>query len=618
MELMEHPNRFIWTFGNHEPLMMYRRVGGKSTGGVPGGAHWLEKWHHWYDSAECAETMKNLHLNVLHCRCYKGLGWEAEKDDFKNVVSFARRCRERGMKVLAYIQHSSVYPEIMRREVPELENWCAVDRDGKLWNYNTSYWRWIPCPNRPGYLDYMDKVITRIVRSGEFDGVMFDNLINYPCYCPDCRKKFAEHLRQKGFDFLDPDFVEMPPVEMPGEIMDPVAVEFIRFRHDLISRTVEHYRELVKGIDPDCIISGNIPVMPRRSGLIYWNTPPARIVPALDIPLSQSGNQGQWNGTDCVVSQQHELKLNRALHSHALPLNDADAGGGTAVGGSYIGPLYESLFGGAIPVDRIIMKPVRGGALNDGVIAARKPILDRLYELAHQWEDVLMLPDYEPIGLLYSEDSLTFSQKAADGYLRCAESLLRSHIPFRVIVSCGGMIDEKEMAECSALILPNANCLSDTVVQKIRSFRGKLYLAGEENGSNDENYCEREELPFEDIPAEKLSIPPHDVSRADWKIEVHFVQDDWKKIFAPEISFDLHPAAHPVIKMKDGRVAAILISAPTEVPAAKVTVPAALQEKSYQVILQDKIIPAAFCGDTAELPAFEGMMMLIAVPGGQK
>lgn len=108
MEPQKHPNRFIWTFGNHEPLVMYRRIGRKSTGGVPGSARWLEKWHHWYDSADCAETMKNLHLNILHCRCYKGLGWEAEKDDFANIISFARNCRERGIKHPIYIAKSSV------------------------------------------------------------------------------------------------------------------------------------------------------------------------------------------------------------------------------------------------------------------------------------------------------------------------------------------------------------------------------------------------------------------------------------------------------------------------------------------------------------------------------
>ncbi len=108
MEILKHPSRFFWTFGNHEPLNMYRRIGRNSTGGVPGGARWLADWHHWYDSEECAETMADLGLNILHCRCYKGLGWEEEKKDFPNVLSFARACRKRGITVLAYVQYSAV------------------------------------------------------------------------------------------------------------------------------------------------------------------------------------------------------------------------------------------------------------------------------------------------------------------------------------------------------------------------------------------------------------------------------------------------------------------------------------------------------------------------------
>ena len=50
MDIVDHPGRFIWTFGNHENLPMYRRIGKVSTGGVQGNALWLEKWHNWYDS----------------------------------------------------------------------------------------------------------------------------------------------------------------------------------------------------------------------------------------------------------------------------------------------------------------------------------------------------------------------------------------------------------------------------------------------------------------------------------------------------------------------------------------------------------------------------------------
>ena len=33
-----NPLSLRWTFGNHEPVSMYRRIGRKSTGGIEGGS----------------------------------------------------------------------------------------------------------------------------------------------------------------------------------------------------------------------------------------------------------------------------------------------------------------------------------------------------------------------------------------------------------------------------------------------------------------------------------------------------------------------------------------------------------------------------------------------------
>ncbi len=615
MEILKHPSRFIWTFGNHEPLSMYRRIGRNSTGGMPGGALWLEKWHRWYDSEECARTMAGLGMNLLLCRCYKGLGWGYEKADFPNVVSFARNCRKHGIKVLAYIQYSTLYPEIMRREIPDLINWASLNRDGKPYTYFDSYWRWMPCPNRPGFIDYLDGVLHRIAGSGEFDGVMFDNTISFPCYCPDCRKKFAAGLAADHFDFLDPDFVEMPPEHLPEEIMEPVAQAFLRFRYRTVQKTFEHFRKVVKSIDPECLISANVPIMPRWQGLAYFNTPPLALSPSLDITLSQTGNQPEWNGQDCVISQTYELKMMKAMHINAVPLNDADAGGDGDAGSSYIGPLFESLFGGSIPVDRIIMKPLRGGALNKVLMEARKPILDRLREIARKYEPLLELPDYAPVGLLYAEDALLFSKSSSDDFLRCQESLLRGHIPYRLIPSRRDWIDEAALSGCSTVIVPGARCLSDRIVSVLRSCRGHLVLAGDGNGDYDENYRQRETSPFDDLPdAEKVPVTPHDVSNAEWRTEIHFVADDWGERFAAPVRLRLHPAASVVFKQNEkGKIAGILISAPLRVEqAGEVTLPESMRAASYEFVTLAETCAAEFEGDKLKLPPFDGMLMIRA------
>lgn len=617
MDIQKHPGRFFWTFGNHEPISMYRRIGRNSTGGVPGSAKWLADWHRWYDSEECAEIMARTGLNVLHCRCYKGLGWEEEKKDFPNVVSFARACRKRGITVLAYIQYSSLYPEIMRREIPDLIDWCQLDQNGKPHTYLDSYWRWMPCPNRPGFLEYMDDIIRTIVSSGEFDGVMFDNTLNYPCYCPECRAKFSEWIAGKNFTFLDPRFVEMPPCdkekEMIGnreEIMDPVIIEYTRFRQATVENSFKRFRTLIKSIDPDCIISANLPMMPRRESLLFYNAPPMKLGPLLDVTLSQTGNEPSWNGKDICITQQHEIKFANALKLRSVPLNDGDAGNDSVVDSAYSGALFEALFGNTVPMDRIIMKPLQGGAFNQKRYDVRKPIIEKVQEFAKKYESVLELAEYTPVGLLYSDDSCTFSRKAHEGYFLCEESLLRNHIPFRIIPVSGDQINKDDLDECSVLILPNANCLSDNIVALLRDFKGRLILAGNENGLNDENYCQRAKLPF---TGEAIPLPPHEIEKLGWKNTIRFKTDGWDEFLRQDISFELHPAAHPVIKMDNGKVAAILISAPCSVPESKITVPVSMQNSVYDLITLDSRQSISFNNsNTLELPAFEGMIALVA------
>ena len=57
-------NRMLWTFGNHESLLMYRRIGRRSTGGVQGSAEWMESWHRRFDSEETFARMEEIGANT--------------------------------------------------------------------------------------------------------------------------------------------------------------------------------------------------------------------------------------------------------------------------------------------------------------------------------------------------------------------------------------------------------------------------------------------------------------------------------------------------------------------------------------------------------------------------
>ena len=186
-----------WTFGNHEPLAMYRRAGSRATGGMEGGALWLEDWHRWFDSEASTRLMEDLGLNILHCRFYKGLGWQYESRDFPNVQRFVENCHKHGIRVLAYVQFSTLYYETMLAEIPDLADWAAIDENGRKRTYHgPAYYRWRPCINAPGFEPYLKKVVAIALGEGGFDGIMFDNCDAPPCHCPRCAALFRKHLAE--------------------------------------------------------------------------------------------------------------------------------------------------------------------------------------------------------------------------------------------------------------------------------------------------------------------------------------------------------------------------------------------------------------------------------------
>ena len=171
-------------------------------------------------------------------------------------------------------------------------------------------------------------------------------------------------------------------------------------------------------------------------------------------------------------------------------------------------------------------------------------------------------------------------------------------------------------ASCSTIrpitpaIVPNAaQSLSDEVVGVIRNYKGRLILAGNENGLNDEDYRQRAELPF---TGETIPLPAHQIVKLNWKIELRFQPDGWDELLRQEISFELHPAAHPVVKMKDGKVAAVLISAPCSVPGGEIKVPLSMQKSGYKLFTLNGPRNVTFDGETLRLPGFEGALALIS------
>ncbi|MDD4789470.1 MAG: hypothetical protein PHO07_20055 [Pirellulales bacterium] len=491
-----------WTFGNHEPLAMYRRAGSRATGGMEGGALWLEDWHRWFDSEASTRLMEDLGLNILHCRFYKGLGWQYESRDFPNVQRFVENCHKHGIRVLAYVQFSTLYYETMLAEIPDLADWAAIDENGRKRTYHgPAYYRWRPCINAPGFEPYLKKVVAIALGEGGFDGIMFDNCDAPPCHCPRCAALFRKHLAEipdpeNRFGLPTVAHV-LPPVRTGfGEIQDPVYQEWIRFHSarlgDLYRRLYRH----AKACKPSAIVSGNIQNIRRanmaaRSGLIATD-----LADCFDVFVSQSGNApGVVDG--CVVNRVRELKLAGAAKTSILAFCDSDAGGAAEdkTKGEALALVEDAVFGG-IPTDRTVLKADRE-MVSPERVALHRSLLERFNATVRSGRKGLAAESYQPVRLLYPRESLMFSEQSHRALLSAEEILLRNHVPY-------GLLPTEAAAplpipgDCEVLLVCDQRCLAGSQIEALVRFArggGRLIVTGQ-SGWYDESYRQRRENPL--------------------------------------------------------------------------------------------------------------------------
>ncbi len=554
-----------WTFGNHEPLSMYRRAGRPTTGGAEGGALWLADWHSWFDSEACPSVMQELGLNFCHCRFYKGMGWNFESRDFPNVKRFVENAHRHGVRVLAYVQFSTLYYETMLDEVPDLADWAAVDENGKKRCYNGAYYRWMPCINAPGFEPYLKKMIRIALAEGGFDGVMLDNAFAPPCYCPRCRALFREHLArvpapEQRFGLPTVAHVEPPPPRRSayGEIQDPIEQQWIQFGCGRLTALYGRLYAFTKSVKPDAVFSANICNIRRANmaGEAALNMPD--LGGCFDLYVSQSGNAPNAEG-GCIVNRVRELKLARALRTPILALCDGD--GGISDEARYFLPLMEDVIWGGIPTDRTVLKPDRAN-VSPEALAFRRPLLQRFNETVRTYRESLSAQESAPLRLFYSRESVMYSEKAHRALLGAEEILLRNHVPYELVVSAA----ERPPAlsdDGRVVLVPDQRCLSDKEVEALVQYArsgGRLVVTGA-SGAYDPLYRQRRDNPLvsglagcpRTVVSEAVDEAP--VKSAGGTIKVAAPSDNGKRLLAdlakhwtPDVGIDAPPTVLAEIK----------------------------------------------------------------------
>ena len=493
----------FWAFGNHEPLAMYRRIGGRCTGGVEGGALYLEKWHSWYDSEESVRAIAEMGGNILHCRFYKGMGWEYEKKDFPAVRRFAERCRKAGIRVLAYVQYSTLYYEFMEEEIPHLADWAARSSTGAFIPYvsETHYFRWMPCVNSAGFVSYLKGIVSKAAEAGCFDGVMVDNWFAAQCRCGRCLALFREYLEKNcdPAEFGLPNFrhVRFPSeasIASQGELKDPLIIAALEFWAESNHRAMKALYDHAMTLRPDWIFAGNggsprtfAFFRERGLHLTFFRD-------CCNLLVAQTGNEpGIRNGS--TVNRIREMMICELFGLPVYPLSDGDAGELSSADerNLLLARLFECRVWHGIAGDRMITTPDRGNMLNPELYERRKRMNTRFRELSEQYGAFLDGSEDARVGVLLSTASLKLSKESNGALLSWEELLMRKHIPFRPVL-CGGAAAEG-MENCRILIAAGQRCLSDKEVRILKNFPGTL-IVDSSTGEYDERHRHRAENPF--------------------------------------------------------------------------------------------------------------------------
>ena len=494
-----------WTFGAHEPYAMYRRVGRRCTGGIDGNARWLRPWLNWWDE-EAPRLMKELGLNWVHSRFYKGMGWEAEKKDFPNVKTFVRNCHVNGVHVLAYVQFSTCYPEIIRKEFPDIDTWAQIDENGNPRNYHDgSYFRTMPCINCRAWEENTKRMCTIALTEGGFDGIMFDNAFAYPCYCERCEKAFNEYIcglpdHEERFGFEDLSSVRLPhpvPQAVDGEIRDPVVQAWTRWRTDTVSGVYRRLRNHIKSIRPDAVMSAN--AQPFRRVSAPWRNAidMVEIAGILDLILGQNANYPSFS-EGRITSRIRDLKLARELKRPIVALCDSDSMMTPDQERHYLLPLYEDLVFGGVPTDRTIMNPTPvEGFVDRDRIARRKPLLAQFNALVRNRVKLFKAEPWQPIRLFYPVKEVQFSRRASSGLCAAEEIMIRRHLPWGYLVST----PEKPFEvppDAEVIVVSDQVALSETQVRELVAWakKGGRLIATGDSGRYDEFNAQHLVNPF--------------------------------------------------------------------------------------------------------------------------
>ena len=462
--------------GNWEPLAHRRRAVLSSTDDV-------DRYQAEH-SEEMVTRLLEAGVTAVVWHCFKGLGFEHEKDDMELTRQFGVLCHEHGLKLGTYVNFGSIFTETFFAEMPEARQWLAIDSQGQPHSYSEyfrCYYRQRPCMSSQPYIDYVRRMALYAAEHCNSDWIHFDNNAQMPCYCEDCRRGFRRYLADKypcetendharteaRFGHCNLDNIELPRgtvrmgIDTLSSLHEPVLQEWVTYRCELLAEAIGQVSRALVEKKASIVVGANPTFDNGEFAQLVWGADLEMLAPHTHVLFNEDGNYPRVADDSRLIGHLFSFKLGKALNVSVAVHQPGATTRPISTRHAQLSLLEAAVFNGGN-----LGHVYHASDLLDG-LPADDPRPAAVWFIRDHAEYYLRNDTLAEVALLHSRHSLTNNWRdALQGKIALEQVLARFGYQFDVVLESQlGQLDKYRV-----LILPNAICLADEHLDNIREF----------------------------------------------------------------------------------------------------------------------------------------------------
>lgn len=407
------------------------------------------------DAVRFVEDLKSFHANAVMISFGGTLAnYDSEVADHyintnrsgDDLETLVQKCHEAGIKVIARTDFSKMHRSIYEKH----PDWAYVEADGNVLDSNGYL---STCQNSPFQHEFMDNVITEIIKRFHVDGIYCNMggfmIVDYnvklhgPCQCVHCQKAFKE---QFGMDLPEKDV----PFASPA---DPKVGAYQKFKGMVTAAQKKRVTALIRSLDPN-VAYCSVDYVRQESNteigraLPHWQYSAASNTRTMKACTGSADNAS----VDMMGFSSRGAAVSPALHEYRLWQSVANFGG----------------------LDFFIMGRLDNREDTSGYERARK-VFDFAYRNESLFNGAKSMAD-----VLLVRDSYQIPNPEERGWVRI---LTESHILFDEVLTSS--LKAMDLGKYKAILLPEKARIAPDVCALIDDYvnrGGKLLVCGKTAG----------------------------------------------------------------------------------------------------------------------------------------